>query len=54
MKVFNPFVNKYPPGHDLRKPTSGMLVRFRGDYMEMEPHDHEIYDAVGTARHSLI
>lgn len=30
MKVFDRFVNKYPPGNDLRKPTAEILEQFQG------------------------
>ena len=30
MNVFDLFVNKYPPGNDLRKPTAEMLEQFQG------------------------
>ena len=30
MKVFDLFVNKYPPGNDLRKPAAEMLEQFQG------------------------
>lgn len=30
MKVFDLFVNKYPPGNNLRKPTAEMLEQFQG------------------------
>ncbi len=30
MNVFDLFVNKYPPGKDLRKPTAETLEQFQG------------------------
>lgn len=30
MKGFDLFVNKYPPGNDLRKPAAEMLEQFQG------------------------
>ena len=30
MNVFDLFVNKYPPGNDLRKPTAETLEQFQG------------------------
>ena len=30
MKPFDPFISRYPPGDDLRKPTDEMLRHFRG------------------------
>ncbi len=34
MKVFDLFLNKYPPGKNLRKPTAGMLKQFKGKLPE--------------------
>ena len=30
MKVFDPFVSKYPPDNNLRKPTAETLEQFQG------------------------
>ena len=30
MNVFDPFISKYPPDHDLQKPTAEMLEQFQG------------------------
>ncbi len=35
MNAFDLFVNEYPPGSDLRRPTAGMLEQFRGDYISI-------------------
>lgn len=34
MKVFDLFLNKYPPGNDLRKPTAEKLAQFQGKLPE--------------------
>ena len=34
MKVFDLFLNKYPPGKNLRKPTAEMLEQFKGKLPE--------------------
>lgn len=34
MKVFEPFISKYPPDKDLRKPTAETLEQFRGKLPE--------------------